>query len=106
MGSNLIERERTEFIKFLTANIEVFAWTLYEMPRIDPDYIKHKLNVIPKMKLIKQQGHISVVEQVDLVIKEVEKLKKGECYHQVSLPQLVIQYSYGKEKDRQVESLH
>ncbi|GFY95617.1 hypothetical protein Acr_10g0010020 [Actinidia rufa] len=38
--SNLMEQERTKLI-------EVIAWTLYEMPGIYPDYIKHKLNVIP-----------------------------------------------------------
>ncbi|GFY95161.1 hypothetical protein Acr_10g0005460 [Actinidia rufa] len=54
MGSNLTERERTEFIEFLTANIEVFVWTPYEMPEIDLDYIKHELNVIHNMKSTKQ----------------------------------------------------
>ena len=29
------------------ANIEVFAWTPYEMPRIDPNFIRHELNVLP-----------------------------------------------------------
>ena len=29
-GANLEERERTELIQFLKANIEVFAWTPYD----------------------------------------------------------------------------
>ena len=44
-GANLEERERIELIQFLTANIKVFAWTPYKMPRIHPNFIKHKLNV-------------------------------------------------------------
>ncbi|GFZ19457.1 5'-3' exonuclease family protein [Actinidia rufa] len=47
-GSNLTERERTELIEFITANIEVFPWTLYDMPGIDPIFIKHELNAIPE----------------------------------------------------------
>ncbi|GFS35782.1 hypothetical protein Acr_00g0042010 [Actinidia rufa] len=54
-GSNLKEWERTKLIKFVTTNIEVFAWTSYEMPGID-DFIKHELNVILEAKLVKQQG--------------------------------------------------
>ena len=54
-SSNLKERERTEFIEFLTANIEVFAWTPYEMLGIDLSFIKHELNVIPEVKPVKQR---------------------------------------------------
>ena len=46
-GANLEERERTELIQFLKANIKVFAWTPYEVPRIDPNFIKHELNILP-----------------------------------------------------------
>ena len=46
-GSNLKKRERTELIEFLIANIEVFAWTPYEMLGIDPSFIKHEFIVIP-----------------------------------------------------------
>ena len=52
-SSNLIEREKTELIEFLTTNIEVFAWTMYEMPGIDPSFIKHELNIIPAAKSVK-----------------------------------------------------
>ncbi|GFZ00575.1 hypothetical protein Acr_14g0002100 [Actinidia rufa] len=47
-GANLKKRERTEFIEFRKANIEVFTWTPYEMPGIDPNFIKHKLNFSPR----------------------------------------------------------
>ncbi|XP_057489449.1 uncharacterized protein LOC130775334 [Actinidia eriantha] len=47
IGSELNECERTELIQLLKANIEVFAWTPYKMPGIDPNFIKHELNVKP-----------------------------------------------------------
>ncbi|GFY90940.1 hypothetical protein Acr_07g0011360 [Actinidia rufa] len=45
IGSDLKECERTELVQLLKANIEAFAWTPYEIPRIDPAFIKHELNV-------------------------------------------------------------
>ena len=45
-NANLEEWERTDLIQFLTVNIEVFVWTPYEMHRINPNFIKHKLNAL------------------------------------------------------------
>ena len=54
-SSYLREWEKSEFIEFLTVNIEVFAWTPYEMLVIDPSFIKHELNVIPEARPVKQR---------------------------------------------------
>ena len=43
-----------ELIEFLKANIEVFAWTPYEMPVIDQNFIRHELNVTPEARPVKQ----------------------------------------------------
>ena len=58
-GANLKEGERTKLIQFFTSNIEVFAWTLYEMLRVDLNFIKHKPNVLPEARLVKQRGRRS-----------------------------------------------
>ncbi|GFY91124.1 hypothetical protein Acr_07g0013200 [Actinidia rufa] len=50
IGSDLKECERIELVQLLKANIETFAWTPYEMPGIDPAFIKHELNVQPDEK--------------------------------------------------------
>ena len=47
-SANLEARERIELIQFLIENIEVFIWTPYEMLGIDPNFIKHELNIFPK----------------------------------------------------------
>ena len=31
----------------LIQNVDVFAWTSYEMPEVDPKFIVHKLNIDP-----------------------------------------------------------
>ncbi|GFS31446.1 hypothetical protein Acr_00g0017380 [Actinidia rufa] len=56
IGSNMKERERTELIEFLIANIDIFTWMPYKNPGIDPTLIKHRLNVMPKARSKKQRG--------------------------------------------------
>lgn len=31
----------------LVQNLDVFAWSPYEVPEVDPEFITHKLNVDP-----------------------------------------------------------
>ena len=57
----------------------VFAWTRYEIPKIDPNFIKHELNVLPEARLVKQRERMSATEHVDAEIEEVEKLKEASA---------------------------
>ncbi|GFZ15616.1 hypothetical protein Acr_25g0000250 [Actinidia rufa] len=86
VGSGLNECERTELIQLLKANIEAFAWTPYEMLGIDPNFIKHELNVQPDFRPVKQRGRRSAPEHVDAVIEEVEKLKEADAIIEVIYP--------------------
>jgi len=47
VGSQLPPYEREELIEFLRKNIDVFMWSAYEAPRVDPNFIFHHLNVNP-----------------------------------------------------------
>ncbi|GFS30822.1 hypothetical protein Acr_00g0014350 [Actinidia rufa] len=76
IGSNMKERQRIELINFLKANIKFFTWTPYEMPKIDPSFIKHVLNVMPEAHLMKRWGRRSTTKHVDTVIKEGKKLNE------------------------------
>ena len=46
------------------------------MSRIDPNFIRHKLNVLSDARLMKQQGRKLATEYVDAMIEEVENLKE------------------------------
>ena len=50
LGSQLPEPKKTELLNLLLKNKEVFAWTPYEMPGIDPEVMCHKLNVDPRYR--------------------------------------------------------
>ena len=84
--ANLEEREITDLIQFLKANIEVFAWTPYEILGIDPNFTKHELKIMPNAQLVKQQGRGSGTEHVNAVIKEVENLKEANAIMEVLYP--------------------
>ena len=60
---------------FLKRNIDVFAWSAYETPEVDPNFICHNFNVnlsvIPK----KQPPRRSSKDHPDDVKDEVTKLK-------------------------------
>ena len=36
IGSQLPQREREELIEFLKQNVDIFAWSTYEAPGVDP----------------------------------------------------------------------
>ena len=52
VGVQLPPQEKEELIGFLRRNIDVFAWSAYETPRVDPNFICYRQNanpfVIPK----------------------------------------------------------
>ena len=45
VGAQLPPQEKEELIMFLKRNIDMFVWSAYEAPRVDPNFICHHLNV-------------------------------------------------------------
>ena len=52
VGASLNEVDRQHLITFLLGNLDIFAWSRYEMPGIDPSVSQHHLNVDPKYRPI------------------------------------------------------
>ena len=55
--------------------MDVFTQSSYEVPRVDPAFIMHKLNVDPLVPPKKQKPRKATKPHVKAVKKEVEKLK-------------------------------
>ncbi|CAL9019287.1 unnamed protein product, partial [Prunus brigantina] len=55
IGTSLGPSLRSEFISFLRANSEVFAWSYDDMSGISPSVISHKLSISPSFKLVRQK---------------------------------------------------
>ena len=75
VGVQLPPREKEELIDFLRKNIDVFAWSTYEAPEVDPDFICHHLNVNPSILPKKQTPQCSSKEHSNAIMEEVLKLK-------------------------------
>ena len=69
--------EKEELMGFLRENIDVFALSAYEAPRVDSDFICHHLNVNPATIPKKQPHRRLFKEHSDAVKEEVVKLKQA-----------------------------
>ena len=45
VGASMRGENRVEMLLFLIQNMDVFAWSLYEVPGVDPEFIVHRLNI-------------------------------------------------------------
>lgn len=54
LGTQLLLVERAQLLAFLINNLDVFAWSTYEAPEVDLDFIFHHLNVNPTVMSRKQ----------------------------------------------------
>ncbi|GMP79097.1 hypothetical protein CsSME_00034767 [Camellia sinensis var. sinensis] len=86
LGSGLAEEEKKKLEAFLRANIEVFAWTAYEMPSIDLKVTCHKLNVDRSAKPIIQRARRPTLAHVEAVEKEVDRLLEARAIREVHYP--------------------
>ena len=57
---------------FLIQNVDVFAWSPYEVPKVDPEFIVHRLNVDPSFPPRKQKLRKSAKEHVEAVKLEIK----------------------------------
>ena len=82
--------------------MDVFAWSLYEVPRVDLNFIMLKLNVDPCILLKKQRPRRSAKLHVDVMKDEVERLKCLGAIREVFFPEwltnMVVVKKNGKWK--------
>ena len=61
--ANMGGEDKVEMLLLLIHNVDVFAWSPYEVPEVDPEFIVHRLNVDPsfppKKQKIGQRAHRS-----------------------------------------------
>ena len=61
-------QDKVEMLLFLMQNMDVFACSPYEVPRVDPKFIVHKLNVDPSFPPKKQKPRRAAKEHVEVEI--------------------------------------
>lgn len=75
VGSLLLAKDKVQLVEFLKDNLDIFAWSAYEAPRVDPEFICHHLNVNPSVTPKKQIPQRSSKEHAKAIKDEVNKLK-------------------------------
>ena len=63
--------DKIKMLLFLIQIVDVFAWSPYEVPGVDPKFIVHKLNVDPSFPPKKQKSRRSTKEHAEAVRSEV-----------------------------------
>ena len=71
IGTSMKDQDKVEMLLFLLQNVDIFAWSPYEVLGVDPEFIVHKLNVDPSFPLKKQKPRRAAKEHVDAVKLEV-----------------------------------
>ena len=100
MVSQLPPLEKAELVKFLEANIDVFAWNAYDVLGIDPEFICHQLNVNPEAVPRKQPPWRSSKYHVEAVKTEVNKLKQVRAIKEIFYPKWLANTIVVKKKNR------
>ena len=83
---------------FLRKNIDVFAWSAYDAPRVDPNFICHHLNANPFAIPKKQPPRRSSREHSDAVKGEILKLKRAGAIKEVFYPEWLANIVVVKKK--------
>ena len=66
--------------------MDVFAWNPYEVPKVDPTFITHQLNVDPLVMPKKQKLRRLAKPHVEAMKEEVKKLKQVRTIKEVFFP--------------------
>ena len=74
VGAGLDSDLKGKIVEFLKQNLDIFAWTHEDMPRIDNKVIEHKLNVDPTRKPVQHKQRVFSPERKKAIVEEVEKL--------------------------------
>ena len=61
----------------LIQNVDVFAWSPYEVPGVDLEFIVHRLNIDPSFPPKKQKPRRSAMEHIEAVRSKVQKLNEA-----------------------------
>ena len=84
--ASMEDKDRVRVLLFLMQNVDVFAWSPYEVLGVDPEFIVHKLKVDPLYPPKKQKLKRSAKEQVEAVRQEVKKLKEVGAIQEIFFP--------------------
>ena len=100
IGTNLSLETREGIFNFLKDNLDVFAWSHEDMPRIPVSIIQHRLNVDLEKKSVQQRRRVFAPEQNRAVMDEVNKLLAANFIQEVHYPEWLANVVMVKKANR------
>ncbi|XP_022851304.1 uncharacterized protein LOC111373062 [Olea europaea var. sylvestris] len=86
VGRDLDSTIMAKLISCLSQNQDIFAWTVEDMPGIDPEVAVHRLNVNPGAKPVKQRKRQFAPERREVIQEEIAKLLNAQFILEVQYP--------------------
>jgi hypothetical protein len=99
IGDSLSEEHKTRLLTLLEEYQDVFAWTPYEAPGVDSEFVSHALNVSPEYKPVAQRARRTAPQHAEAVREEVERLLKIGAVREVLYPQWLSNTVVVKKKN-------
>ena len=87
VGASMKDEDKVEVLLFLVQNTNVFAWSPYEVPGVDPEFIMQKLNVDPLYPPRKQKPKRSAKDHVEAIRQEAKRLKEAGAIKEIFFPE-------------------
>ena len=97
--TNMGGEDKVETLLLLIQNVDVFAWSPYEVPGVDLEFIVHRLNVDPSFPPKKQKPRRSEREHIEAVRSEVQKLKEVGAIKEIYFPEWLANTVVVKKKN-------
>jgi hypothetical protein len=99
IGDSLTQEHKSQLLTLLDKYQDVFAWTPYEAPGVDPEFVCHELNVSPEYKPVVQKARRTAPQHAETVREKVERLLKIEAIREVLYPQWLSNTVVVKKKN-------
>ncbi len=99
IGDSLFEEHKSQLLALLKEYQDVFAWTPYEAPGVDSEFVCHELNVSPEYKPVVQKARRTAPQHAEAVQEEVERLLKIGAIREVLYPQWLSNTVVVKKKN-------
>ena len=96
---NMGGEDKVETLLLLIQNVDVFAWSSYEVPGVDLEFIVHRLKVDPSFPPKKQKPRRSDREHIEAVRSEVQKLKEAGAIKEIYFPEWLANTVVVKKKN-------
>ena len=90
VGTNMDPQMKKEIIKFLKDNLDVFAWSLKDMPGILASIIQNRLKVDPERKPVQQRRKVFAFKRNKAIMDEVDKLLTANFIKEVYYLEWVV----------------